>query len=133
MQIVTPIDIEDALRTDLADFVPNVRFFAPPAPDDLAAQSVQVMNVGGGPQSAVSFEHDVRIDCWAATEADALALANTVSGIAASLPYREPASGRHYTTAELNALPYLNPDPNRPLLPRASFRASLGIRGIPNL
>lgn len=128
MQLVKPIDIEDALRIDLAAFN-GAMFFAPPAPDDLSANSVQVMSVGGAPQTAVSFEHDVRVDCWAATPAAAISLANEVAGIVASLPLREIASGRQYVTAELDALPYLNPDPNRPLLPRASFRATVGIRG----
>ena len=130
MQLVRPIDIENALRVDLAQFL-DADVFAPPAPDDISAGSVQVMSVGGAPQSAVSNEHDVRVDCWAATPADAIALANEAAGIVASLPLRDMDSGRHYLTASLNALPYLNPDPNRPLLPRASFRAELGIRGIP--
>ena len=127
MQLVAPIDIEDALRVDLAELIEGVIFFAPPAPDDLSAGSVQIMSVGGAPQTEVSNEHDVRVDCWAATQAAAISLANEISGIIATLPVRETAT--HYVTASLNALPYLNPDPNRPLLPRASFRATLGVRG----
>lgn len=131
MQIVKPIDIEDALRIDLAEFMDGVRVFAPPAPEDLDANCIQVMGVGGGVQSAVSSEYDVRVDCYAATEAEAIALACDAAGIAASLSMREPSSGRHYVTSSLDATPYLNPDPNKPTLPRASFRASVGIRGIP--
>lgn len=129
MQIVQPIDIEDALRIDLVDFS-DAYFFAPPAPDDLSANSVQIMSLGGSPQTEVSHEYDARIDCWAQTPEQAFALANEISGIIASLPLRSPSSGRHYNTAELNNLPYLNPDPNRPLLPRVSFRVTVGIRGI---
>lgn len=131
MQIVKPIDIEDALRVDLSEIVANVRIFAPPAPDDLGARCVQVMCVGGAKQTAVSFEYSVRIDCWESTEAAAIALANDVAGAVNALIFGEPQSGRHYVTAEINATPYINPDPNRPTLPRASFRAEIGIRGIP--
>ena len=130
MQLVAPIDIEDALRTDLADLMGGTtEFFAPPAPDDLAPGSVQIMAVGGAPQTAVSNEYDVRVDSWASTPAEAFALAYATAGIIASLPMSAPESGRHYKTARLDALPYLNPDPNRPLIPRVSFRASVGIRG----
>lgn len=127
MQLTAPIDIEDALRIDLTALDGGARYFAPPAPDDLDADCVQVMSVGGAPQTDVSNEYDVRVDCWASTEAAAIALADRVAGIIATLPLRETRST--YTTAELNATPYLNPDPNRPTLPRASFRAVLGVRG----
>ena len=132
MQLVAPIDIEDALRTDLSDLSGSdseTVFFAPPAPDDLAADSVQVMSLGGAPQTEVSNEHDVRIDCWHETPEEAFELSNLIAGLVTSLPMQAPTSGRHYNTARLDALPYLNPDPNRPLLPRVSFRASVGIRG----
>ena len=43
---------------------------------------------------------------------------------------RTSASGVAWTTAETN-LPYPNPDPYRPLLPRATFRATVGARGVP--
>lgn len=125
--MVAPIDIEDALRIDLAALDEGPRYFAPPAPDDLSADCVQIMSVGGAAQTDVSNEHDVRVDCWAATDAAAIALANRVAGIIATLPLQD--TGRAYSTAELNALPYINPDPNRPTLPRASFRAVVGVRG----
>ena len=129
MQLVKPIDIEDALRTDMAEAAEQWTCFAPPAPDDLAAGSLMVTSLGGGPATAVSFDHDVSIDCWASTMAAAMQMANDAAGIVASLPLREFASGNCYLTAEINALPYINPDPNRPLLPRATFRATVGIRG----
>ena len=129
MQLVKPIDIEDALRTDMAEAAEQWTCFAPPAPDDLAAGSLMVTSLGGGPATAVSFDHDVSIDCWAPTMAAAMQMASDAAGIVASLPLREFASGNCYLTAEINALPYINPDPNRPLLPRATFRATVGIRG----
>ena len=129
MQLVKPIDIEDALRTDLATLESGWTCFAPPAPDNLAAKSLMVTSLGGAPETEVSNAHDVSIDVWADTMAEAVEMANKAAGYIASLPLRTFASGRHYLTAEINALPYINPDPNRPLLPRATFRATVGIRG----
>jgi len=129
MQLVKPIDIEAALSADLGEKLSGVTCCAPPAPDDLASDTVCVTNVGGGAQSPVSYEHDVSIDCWAATPAAAMELANNVAGYVAALPILTFTSGRCYATSEINATPYLNPDPYRPLLPRATFRASVGIRG----
>lgn len=131
MQLVKPIDIEDALRTDIAEAIndSSVSCFAPPAPDNLAAPSVMVTSLGGAPASEVSNEHDVSIDVWGDTMADAMDGANYFAGLITSLPLWTFASGRSYSTAEINALPYINPDPNRPLIPRATFRATVGIRG----
>lgn len=129
MQLVKPIDIEDALRTDIGAVKEAWKCFAPPAPDNLAASSLMVTSLGGAPATEVSNDHDVSIDVWASTIEDAMDMANDAAGIVATLPLRAFASGNHYLTAEINALPYINPDPNRPLLPRATFRATVGIRG----
>ena len=41
MQVVRPIDIEDALRVDVAEFLDqDVACCAPPAPDDLVPMTV---------------------------------------------------------------------------------------------
>lgn len=133
MQLVQPVDIEDALRLDIdeaqPDLEPGWTCFAPPARDDLHPGCLMVTSVGGAPATAVSNDHDVSVDVWAETDAAAMEMANTAAGIVASLPFKALSSGRQYATAEINALPYINPDPNRPLLPRATFRATVGIRG----
>ena len=128
MQLVKPIDIEDALRVDLAAILgSSYKCFAPPQPDDLTAGSVMVTALGGASNGEVSNEHDVSIDCWASTEAAAVTLGNTVAGYVASLPMR--ATTTPYKGAYINALPYINPDPTRPLLPRVTFRATVTVRG----
>lgn len=133
MQVVRPIDIEDALRIDLAAIIGDtVTCCAPPAPDDLEAMTVCVTALGGGQQSAVSHEYDLSVDCWASTWAEAVALADEVQGIVSSLPFRTTSTGRHYVTADA-MVPYNNPDPRRPLLPRCTFRATVGVRGVANL
>lgn len=134
MQIVEPMDIEDALRIDVSEVMkslnmkPKARCTASPAPDDLKAHTVTFTQLGGAEQSAVSHVYDISVDVWAAKPGDALKLANTVQGIIASLPMREFSSGRQYKTANAR-IPYQNPDQNRPRLPRCSFNATIGIRG----
>ena len=132
MQIVDPIDIEDALRSDMAELLPDIAFHATPAPNDIEADSVAFMAVGGGAASPVSHEYDLGIDAWAETPGQAMALALRVQGLISSLPVRTFSSGRDYKTATAN-LPYNNPDPNRPLIPRCSFSATVGLRGKGNI
>lgn len=122
MQIVRPVDAEDALRRYLADTL-GVEAFAPPAPDDMAPPCVCVERVGGGEESPVSHEHDVLVHCWAATEAEAVELADRACGTLSSMPL----SGRA-TTARCNVAA-LVPDPFRPTIPRARFAATVGLRG----
>ncbi len=128
MQIVEPIDIEDALRCDLGEVLKGVSCYATPAPDDLEPMSVAIKQLGGYAASPVSHGYDVSIDVWADTPGKALTLARKVQGIVVSLPIRAFSSGRDYKTAEAR-LPYNNPDPSRPLLPRCTFAAIIGIRG----
>ena len=132
MQIVNPIDIEDALRIDLAELMPDAQVYAQPAPDDVSANSVCVRGLGGFAASPVSHGYDVLIDAWAKTPGMAMALALRVQGFVVSLPFREFESGREWKSAEAG-VPYNNPDPNRPLMPRCTFRATVGVRGESNL
>lgn len=132
MQIVNPIDIEDALRIDLAEALTGTDVYAQPAPDNVSANSVCIRGLGGFAASPVSHGYDVLIDAWAKTPGKAMSLANRVQGIVASLPIRTFESGRDWKSAEVG-VPYNNPDPNRPLIPRCTFRATVGIRGESNI
>lgn len=122
MQVVSPIDIEDALRIDLSSLKRDVRFFAPPIPPDLKANDVLIERVGGGRVSGASHEYDVSIDCYASDEAEAVALSNAVHGLVVSLPLCETAT--QYSDARAN-LPYANYDPRSPQLARQTFRATV--------
>ena len=131
MQIVVPKDIEDALREDVgAALGAGWRCCASPAPDDLDAGTVCFTALGGAAATPVSHTYDVSVDVWGATYADAMARALEVQAFVASLDLREHASGRHYPKSGAQA-PYPNPDPRRPLLPRATFRAAVDLRGKP--
>ena len=122
MQVVSPIDIEDALRIDLAALMPGTRFFAPPIPPDLDANDVLITSVGGARVSGASHEYDVSVDCYASTEAAAVALSNAVHGLIVSFPIRSTATQYSSATA---GTPYQNNDPRAPQLARRTFRATV--------
>lgn len=126
MQVVKPIDVEDALRIDLQALMPNARCFAQPAPPDIKPGDVMVTALGGSPASAATSVYDVSIDCWGADEGYAVDLANIAAGYVSSLPLRDTAT--EWKTARTNP-PYINPDPKRPGIPRATFSASVIARG----
>jgi len=126
MQVVSPIDVEDALRIDLAAIDGGFRFFAPPIPPDLRAGDVLIERVGGARASGASHEHDVSIDCYADDDADAVAMANAVQGYVVSLPLRDMST--QYSNANANA-PYANHDPRAPQLARQTFRATVTCPG----
>lgn len=122
MQVVSTIDIEDALRVDLAAIMDGARFFAPPIPPDLKANDVLITRVGGARVSGVSHEYDVSVDCYADNEGDAVMLSNAVYGLVVSLPVRETTT--QYSAARANT-PYANHDPRAPQLARQTFRATV--------
>ena len=126
MQVVSPIDIEDALRIDLAALLSSARFFAPPIPPDLKAGDVLIERVGGARASGASHEYDVSVDCYAANDAAAVTLSNAVHGLLVSLPLR--ATSTQYSDARAN-LPYSNYDPRAPQLARQTFRATVNCPG----
>ena len=125
MQVVAPVDVEDALRADLGAILTLMRCYAPP-PHDVRPRDLMVTRTGGAPATPVTHEHDVSVDVWAETEADAMMLADAACGVVNSLPLRGTATEWKSARA---LTPYLNPDPDRPTLPRATFTATLTCRG----
>lgn len=126
MQVVSPIDIEDALRIDLIALDGNHRYFAPPIPPDLKAGDVLIERVGGARVCPASHEYDVSVDCYAVDDADAVLLSNAVQGLITSLPLR--ATSTQYSNANAGT-PYSNHDPRAPQLARQTFRATLTCPG----
>lgn len=122
MQVSMPIDIEDALRSDLGELA-EFRFFAPPIPPNLRSGDVLIQSLGNGQVSAVSNDYDVTIGCYADDEAEAIEYARTVAGLVSSLPLRETET--QYNNATVTNGPYLDNDPRAPQLARYSFRATL--------
>ncbi len=130
MQSVIPIDAEQALSEDLSEYWGHP-IFPPPLPETYQQQlpCALVTVVGGMDASMVTFEHDVSIDVYADTFAQAMDNARALAGIFADLKFREPSSGRQWLTSGINALPYVNPDPNNYKVPRVTFTAIASIRG----
>lgn len=126
MQVCTPIDIEDALRIDLAAHMPGNRFFAPPIPPDLKAGDVLIERVGGARVCPASHEYDVSVDCYAADDADAVLLSNAVQGLLTSLPLLDTET--QYSNANAGT-PYSNFDPRAQQLSRQTFRATVTCPG----
>ena len=131
MQVVIPIDVEDALAAELAERIQTASVHAAPAPDDVGAGSVVVEALGGTRQTPVSDLFDVVAYCYADTYADAMALGMSVSGEIRAIQAAGPAAqGVEWVTADANP-PYSDPDPDRPTLRRATVRATVAARGVP--
>lgn len=122
MQVVNPIDIEDALRIDLSALLGAYRFCCKPIPPDLKAGDVVIYPVGGAGVSGASHDYDVSIDCYANDDADAREMVNEVHGATVSLPLRDTST--QYSDVSAN-LPYSNDDPRAPQLTRYTFRATI--------
>ena len=130
MQIVTPIDVENALAAELAARL-TCGVHAAPAPDNIGAGTVVVQTLGGTRQTPVSDLYDVVAYCYADTYGAALALGIEVSGAIRAIQASGPTvAGVEWTTTDANA-PYDDPDPDRTTLRRSTVRATVAARGIP--
>lgn len=130
MQIVIPIDVEQALADELDARMTNA-VHAAPAPDNISAGAIVVQALGGTQQSAVSDLFDVVAYCYADTYGAAMALGADVCGQIRAIQLNGPlVAGVEWTTTDANP-PYDDPDPDRPTLRRATVRATVAARGIP--
>lgn len=117
------IDIEDALQAALnAD---GVKAAAPPVPANLGP-SVYVHRTGGYGTQYVQDLHTVDFDCYADTEAEAMAQACDLTAWVRALEGRELTAPVYI--AQITTLPYNNPDPNHPSLARATFSTQITTR-----
>lgn len=127
MQLVSPIDIEDALRIDLTTLyeslsIDDVTFSAPPVEPtlgELPATGVVVCfrRVGGTRDDLVVDTHAVSVDVYATTWADAIDEANRLAGVIAQLPYQANTRIR-YQAVDIATAPYELPDTSNPVMPR---------------
>lgn len=130
MQIVIPIDVEQALADELDARMTNA-VHAAPAPDNISAGAIVVQALGGTQQSAVSDLFDVVTYCYADTYGAAMALGADVCGQIRAIQLNGAlVAGVEWTTTDANP-PYDDPDPDRPTLRRATVRATVAARGIP--
>lgn len=128
MDVITPIDIEDALRVDLGTRC-GVRVYAPPLPDDFENHlpAALVMNAGGGRHDMVVDEFDVVVSVYGETWEKATTAARTLAAYAAALPYDATTSVR-YLDSDINAGVTDDPDPAHPTIPRVRFTVTVTAR-----
>jgi hypothetical protein len=134
MQIVTPIDIEDALRIDMTTLyetldITGVTFSAPPVDPTLGeipttGVIVCFKRVGGARDDLVVDTHAVSVDLYASTWADAIDEGNRLAGVLTQLPYQATTRIR-YQAVDLVTAPYALPDTSNPVMPRVRMLADI--------
>lgn len=135
-ELVTPIDIEAALAGYL--FGKGVTASAPPLSADYADRLpfVLITRTGGSQRSRVLSTHSIDVDVYAATWAEAQSAANRIAGYVAQaeledLTWRDGALTLWCPcyTSKAN-MPYNNPDPRHPNVPRVTFSATVTTRAF---
>lgn len=116
------IDIEGALVDALGD---NVS--AAPVPANMAPPWVCVWRTGGTRRAYVQDVHNLSIDCYAKTWASAATLASDTMGAITDLEGQTIGGVPCYEVSVMT-LPYNNPDPSRPDVPRVTFAVQLATR-----
>ena len=121
------IDIEGALVAALKERGTSAS--APPVPSRLGSTlpHVHVTRTGGDEVSIVQDRHRVDVDVYAATSAAAMSAVCELTGWLRSL-VGSTLGGVPVYDARVDTLPYDNPDPLHPTIPRATFKASLVTR-----
>ena len=117
------IDIEDAIQAALN--AEGIKAAAPPVPANLSP-CVYVYRTGGNSQNYVQDTHLVSFDCYAHTEAEAMEQADELTKWVRYIVGRDLLTPVY--ASELVTLPYNNPDPSHPTLPRATFLAQITTR-----
>lgn len=129
MQIVSPVDIEVAVATELAAAMTTTDVYASLAPENIDAGSLVVQVMGGAKQTSVSDSFDLIVYAYAATYNAAMSLGVTACSVIRELETEgAQASSVTFTTTEARP-PYADPDPDRQTLRRVTVRAVVGARG----
>ena len=125
------IDIEAALADK---FGPGTS--APPLPEGFSLPFALFTRVGGDTSDRVYTAHDVSVDVYADTWAQAQASAAEMAGLIADLDGRNVGYSSNGSRIEAPVYvsacqaPYNNPDPKHPNVPRVTFMANLATRTI---
>ena len=126
------IDIEDALRLAITDNLLSAS--APPLPPSFQVPWCLVKATGGDTHDIVIDRLAVTVQVYAATWADAQNLAEHALGKVRATEGKKigtAARGESFVYhVEIDALPFMDPDPERNDLARWSFNASIYTRNI---
>ena len=117
------IDIETALYSFLTGDGYNASAHELPATLGSHLPHVHVVRTGGFVTDRVIETNNVDFDVYAADQADAMTAASNLCGYVRSLELSEVATFCY--AAEIQVLPYNNPDPRHPDLGRVTFKAQL--------
>lgn len=117
-----PIDIESALADALG-------YAATPLPPKFEPPLVGVRCNGGSKPNVAQDRFAVAFHCYAVTWEEAATLAAETMADVLDLDGHE-LGGQPCHMAESGTLPYVNPDPLRPDVPRMTFSAYLTVRSI---
>lgn len=134
--IVTAIDVEDALVTDLSSIAAqldiDVEFSGTPTSPDLgqgqALPYAAMSLVGGERRSLVVDERQLVVDVYDETWAAATDAAGVVAGLITSLPMWTGLS-TSWADARIDTLPYELPDTGEPGIPRMRMLVTVIVRG----
>jgi len=131
-------DVEDWLRQDIPAALQGIYSIygaAPPVPENIGANLPLVIpeRIGGNRYSLVIDSHTVAFDVYAHTWAEAQEAAGQVVAAINELPFRTSNAAGVYYSTQITTLPYNNPDPRHPDIPRVSVNASVATRTQPSI
>lgn len=135
-ELVTPIDIEAAMAGWIESN--GVTASAPPLSQDYTDRLpfAVVTRTGGSQRTRVLSTHSIDVDVYASTWAGAQTAANRIAAIVAKAEAEDLTwveDGRTLScpcyTSTAN-LPYNNPDPRHPNVPRVTFSATVTTRAF---
>lgn len=130
MQALKPIDFA-AVVAEMVTAALGYAASATPIPEDLGASLpyVVVYNVGGvrDARSRVLDTGALSVDVYAETPAQAMDACARVAALIDALP--DAGGAVQVYAAQVTTLPYDNPDPRHPTIPRATCAADVVTRG----
>lgn len=127
MQALKPVDFAQVVAQDLRDET-GIDAGASPVPEDLGAVLPRaVVYCLGGSREGVLDRAVLSVDVYATTPAAAYDACATCCAAVGALSDHSGGSVQWYVS-DVTALPYDNPDPRHPTIPRATFAADVVTR-----
>lgn len=134
-QLVRPVDAADRLRLDLTAIarehgIPLACSCDPlPADFDSRLPFAWIRQLGGQRTGMVVDRPMLTVGVYAAGWARAAAVAADAYAIVQSLPFT-PGTLTDWTACSPLSLPYEDPDPDHPNIPRCSFTVNMTVKGV---
>lgn len=123
--MIIPADIEYIVAQSLGDIPAG----PPPVPAGMVPPYVVVWRTGGDRYAVAIDRNLVSIDVYADDWGAAVELAGRAVGAVAAMQ-GELCEGVQIGAVTITTLPYTNPDPNNPTIPRVTFAAEIISKAI---